>query len=442
MANWLTITGLYGTPLLLILFFYQFKKRKHHTQSRSFLDESVAAGLTEPASLHPIIDETICIGCGSCVIACPEKNVLGLIKRKAQLVNPANCIGHGACKSACPEDAIKLVFGSATRGVDIPDVSEEFETSVPGLYIAGELGGMGLIRNAIEQGRQAMEAISKKLPSSKATSSNILDCIIVGAGPSGLSATLQAMSSNLNTITIDQDVIGGTVAHFPRGKLVMTAPATLPLVGKVKFKEISKEKLMSFWLKIVREHNVKIQEKESLVDIIPQTDGSFEVITSKQHYFSRKILLTIGRRGTPRKLQVPGEEHPKVTYRMIDPEQYIGEKVLVVGGGDSALEAACSIAELNDTQVWLSYRSAAFSRAKPKNRKRVEGLQAQNRLKVLYSSNVQSISKDSVIFKTSEEHKTPLEIPNTAIIVCAGGILPTPFLQKIGIQISTKYGTE
>ncbi len=447
MSNFVTISALYSIPLLIILAVYQLKKNRHHKQSQSYLAESAAAGLTEPASLHPVIDFAVCIGCGSCVSGCPEKNVLGLIKRKAHLVNPANCIGHGACKTACPEDAIKLVFGSATRGVDIPDVSPEFETSVKGIYIAGELGGMGLIRNAIEQGRQAMESINKHLkPTSQSSRPDVLDCIIVGAGPSGLSATLQAMSDGLKTITIDQDTTGGTVAHFPRGKLVMTAPATLALVGQVNFKEISKEDLMAFWKKIIQQHKVKIQEKESLVDIIAQSDGSFEVVTSKQHYFSKKVLLTIGRNGTPRKLQVAGEEHPKVTYRMIDPKQYAGEKVLVVGGGDSALEAACCIAELEEQSgkepsVWLSYRSGAFTRAKPKNRKRVEALQQQGKLEVLYSSNVESISKQTVIFKASDKQPS-FEIPNTAIIVCAGGILPTPFLKKIGIQVSTKYGTE
>jgi thioredoxin reductase/ferredoxin len=445
MSNWITITVIYSIPLLFILSFYIIRKSRHQKQSLDFLDESAAAGLTEPASLHPVINFGACIGCGSCVTACPEHNVLGLIKRKAHLVNPTNCIGHGACKTACPEDAITLVFGSATRGVDIPEVSEEFETSVKGIYIAGELGGMGLIRNAIEQGRQAMEFINKHLKSSSQTAST-LDCMIVGAGPSGLSATLQAMSSGLKTITIDQDSIGGTVAHFPRGKLVMTAPATLPLVGKVNFKEISKEDLMSFWKDIIHKNNVNIQEMEALVDIVPLADGCFEVTTTKNSYHTKKILLTIGRRGSPRKLNVPGEEHPKVTYRMIDPEQYVGEKVLIVGGGDSALEAACSIAELDEsgtkgTKVWLSYRSDAFSRAKPKNRARVDKLQAAGILNVLYSSNVESISKDSVLFKPNQEQPA-LEIPNTSIIVCAGGILPTPFLKKIGIDVATKYGTE
>jgi len=299
---------------------------------------------------------------------------------------------------------------------------------------------MGLIKNAIEQGRQAMESICKKLP--KKRSGDMFDCMIVGAGPSGLSATLQAISEGLKTVTIDQETTGGTVAHFPRGKLVMTAPAHLPLVGKVKFTEISKEELMNFWLKVVRENNVKIQEKEALVDISGDIEKGFTVTSSKKSYQTRRILLTIGRRGTPRKLGVEGEEKSKVAYRMIDPEQYKNDHVLVVGGGDSALEAACSIAELGDSTVTISYRSEAFSRAKPKNRARIERLESEGKMTVLMSSNVTRITDDTVEIKIKHDDKEKvIERKNTAIIVCAGGILPTPFLKKIGIEVTTKYGT-
>lgn len=441
MGNTLTIGLIYGVPLMVLLSLYLMKKHRHQRQSEKFLEESKAAKLTEPVSLHPIIDPVQCVGCGTCVSACPEQNVLGLIAYKAHLVNPSNCIGHGACKTACPQDAIKLVFGSETRGVDIPDVSPEFETTVAGIFIAGELGGMGLVKNAIEQGRQAMDAIHKKIP--KGSNSAVLDCLVVGAGPAGLSATLQAKAHGLNTVTIDQDSLGGTVANFPRGKLVMTAPAILPLVGKVKFSEISKEDLMAFWLKVVEEQNVHIQENESLQEIHKQDDGTFEVKSNVKEYHTKSVLLALGRRGTPRKLGVPGEEKTKVTYRMIDPEQYQNDHVLIVGGGDSAIEAACSIAELGYSKVSISYRSEAFSRAKPKNRQRIHNLEQQNKIQVLLKSNVTQIEDDAVVLKVSNENGERLvKIKNSAIIICAGGILPTPFLKSIGIDVTTKYGTE
>lgn len=407
-------------------------------RSLAFLGESEAAGLSAPDSLHPVIDHFRCIGCGSCVSACPEHDVLGLIDGKARLVNPADCIGHGACKAACPEDAIRLVFGTATRGMELPEVSPDFESSVPGIFVAGELGGMGLIRNAIEQGRQAMDSIHQRTKDQR-SGDKVLDSIIVGAGPAGLSATLRAVERKLSTITIDQDVAGGTVAHFPRGKLVMTAPARLPLVGQVKFSEISKEELLDFWHQVIKEHKVKIQGQEALLDITRRQDGVLEVETSRDRYLTRTVLLAIGRRGTPRKLGVPGEDRPKVTYRMTDPAQYGGEKVLVVGGGDSALEAACEIAELGNAEVALSYRGDAFKRAKPRNRQRVERLQSEDRMTVLLGTEVKEISDRAVAIRQGEER---MILPNTVIIVCAGGILPTPFLKQIGIDVVTKYGTE
>ncbi len=444
MTNTLLITLMYGAPLLVFLGIYILKKKRLHKQNLALLQEAETARLTEPASLHPVIDPVQCIGCGTCVTACPEQNVLGLVANRATLVNPTNCIGHGACQSACPQDAIELVFGSATRGVDIPEVSPAFETSVPGIFIAGELGGMGLIKNAIEQGRQAMESITKQLPDPlpNQRTQEVLDCVIVGAGPAGLSATLQAKVSGLKTITIDQETVGGTIAHFPRGKLVMTSPAYLPLVGQIKFREISKEQLMDFWLKVVDENNIKIQQKEALVEITGNRETGFKVTTSNRRYRAQSILLAIGRRGTPRKLGVEGEEKPKVAYRMIDPEQYKNEHVLVVGGGDTALEAACSIAEISQSSVTISYRSESFSRARLKNRNRLERLQADGKITVLMSSNLNRITDDSVEIKISHQNKQSLlEKKNTAVLICAGGVLPTRLLKKTGIEVATKYGT-
>ena len=410
------------------------RTRKQRAASKE-LQEAQEAGLLQPASLHPVIDNNSCIGCRSCISACPEQNVLGLIRDKAELINPAHCIGHGACKTACPMGAIKLVFGTAERGVDIPLVSPDFETNVPGIYIAGELGGMGLIRNAIEQGRQAMESIVK---SRRKGTGKQLDILIIGAGPAGIAATLAAKEHNLRHLTIEQDSLGGTVAHFPRGKIVMTAPVTLPIVGKMNFREVSKEALLEFWTDVIDRSGIEINFSENVESISP-VNGGFAVTTSKAEYSTACVLLAIGRRGTPRKLGVPGEESTKVVYRLIDPEQYRKHKVLVVGGGDSALEAAASIAEQPETHVSISYRSESFSRAKQKNRNKVADLNAAGKLDVLMSSNVKHISEKSVDI---EHQGNMITIDNDAVIVCAGGVLPTPFLKKTGIQVETKYGTE
>jgi thioredoxin reductase/ferredoxin len=422
---------------MLIMFWYLRRHLRFEKISREVHLEAKEAGLLEPASLHPVIDPVRCLGCGACVRACPEfpqHTVLGLINNKARLVNPTECIGHGACKTACPVDAITLVFGTATRGIDLPVLLPNFETNVPGIFIAGELGGMGLIRNALIQGIQAVEAIQKK---NQRSPGKRLDVLIVGAGPAGMAASLTAKSLKLTYRTIEQESLGGCVFKYPRGKLVMTAPVDLPLVGRFHFRQTSKEALLNVWIEIMQREQLQIQTNERVTSIENDGDG-FIVHTSKAAYRASTVLLAIGRRGTPRKLAVPGEELPKVVYRLVDPDQYIGQEVLVVGGGDSALEAAASVAEVSGTQVTLSYRGDAFGRAKPKNRQRVAQAADRGNLKLLLSSSVSEINQDLVIL---EHGGTQVAIKNKAVIISAGGVLPNEFLKTVGIRVETKYGT-
>ncbi len=439
----LPITWLYGLPLVIILLVYYWRKSSKQRKSKRVFNESLTTGMTEPASIHPIVNHVLCLGCASCVKACPEssKNVLGVIHGKAHLINPTHCIGHGACKTACPFDAIELVFGTEKRGVDIPQVDEKFQTNVPGIYIAGELGGMGLIRNAVTQGVQAVDSICEldgiHDDKQRGKGNGVIDLVIVGAGPAGIGASLAAKDKKLDFVTLEQDSLGGTVSHYPRGKIVMTAPAVLPIIGKMQFKETTKEALMEFWEGVVNKAELEIKDRERVESVEAENTG-FHVKTGVSEYHTRAILLAIGRRGTPRKLGVPGEEQSKVVYRLIDPAQYRNQRVLVVGGGDSALEAAVSIAEEQGTTVSISYRSEAFSRAKEKNRIKIADAEKAGRLQVLMKSNVKHIEPNKVVIKTEDEE---LSIDNDAIIVCAGGILPTGFLKSIGITVDTKFGT-
>jgi len=431
---------MYLLPVFAILIWYLRRHSRLERHSLAVLRTATEAGLLEPPTLHPDINRTICIGCGSCVAACPEQDthaVLGMIGKKARLIGPSDCIGHGACKTVCPVNAITLVFGTATRGVDIPVVKPNFETDVAGIFIAGELGGMGLIRNAIEQGRQAMQSISELVQTKH---NNDHDVVIVGAGPAGFAATLAAKAGRLRSVTVEQESLGGTVAHFPRRKLVMTQPADLPIVGKVKFTEVLKEELIEFWEGVEKETGVSINYDERVDSITSAPNGiGYVVQTNRSQYSARTVLLTIGRRGTPRQLGVPGEELSKVTYRLIDPEQYRNQHVLVVGGGDSALEAATSVAAEPGTTVTLSYRSAAFSRAKQKNREKVDAMAEEGRIRVLFNSNVKEIRTESVLVMVDDSIE---EIENDHVMISAGGILPTKFLQSIGINVETKWGTE
>lgn len=423
---------IYLLPVLLIAFIHVRNRRKNTAAALAAQEEAIAAGLTEPSSLHPFIDPNKCLGSGGCVSACPEE-AIGMIGGKAYLVNPTVCIGHGACEAACPHHAITLVFGTEKRGMDIPKVDPNFETNVKGIFIAGEIGGMGLIRKAALQGTQAINTI-KKLKGSDYP----LDVVIIGAGPAGMASTLGAIENKLRYVTLEQEgSLGGAIFQYPRNKIAMTAPVKLPIIGQVKMGDISKEALLDFWNGIVKKTGMKINFNERMENIT-KTDKGFVVKTSKQSYNTRTVLLAIGRRGTPRKLGVPGEDMPKVVYSLIDPEQYRSMHVLVVGGGDSALEAACSIADEPGTTVTISYRSEAFGRGKPKNRDRLQALEARGRLKVILKSNVKSVTKDKV---TLEHEGKLVELSNQAIIVCAGGILPTPFLKEIGIMVETKFGT-
>ena len=393
-----------------------------------------AEAASEPPSLHPVINPALCIGCGACTHACPEGGILGMISGKAQLLDPGACIGHGACQKSCPVGAIDLVFGTARRGVDIPVVSPNFESNVPGLYIAGELGGMGLIANAIEQGRQAMAAIAQR---PDLGNPEAYDVVVVGAGPAGIAASLGAKEKGLTCLTLEQDTLAGTVARYPRGKLVMTRPATLPLFGRIKLRRVRKERLLELWHDVVTKTGVKIHQGVCVEKITP-TPAGFEVATTAGVTNARTVLLATGRRGSPRRLGVPGEHLSKVVYSLADPAQYAGAHVLVVGGGDSALEAIAELARQPVASLTLSYRGTTFERANPANRRRLDEAVLAGRVAVLKASHVASIEPTRVIVDQRGRRHTPR---NDAVIICAGGVLPTALLADIGIDVVRKFGT-
>lgn len=292
----------------MVLFAYYKKHKTETTINKLKIDKAKEFGFHEPVSLHPVINEEICIGSGACVAACPEKDILGIVSGRGSLINASHCVGHGACFHACPVQAITLVMGTEKRGVELPHVSEDYETNIPGIYIAGELGGMGLIKNAVEQGTKAMENIIKVIPQNNKSQ---YDVIIIGAGPAGIAATLTAAKNNKKFLTLEQDSLGGTVFTFPRQKIVMTSPMDLPLHGKVKLFETSKSELLDLWNEVLVKNNISINEHEKVLEIVRYKDF-LEVVTSQDKYTTSKILLSIGRRGSPRKLGVPGENSEKV----------------------------------------------------------------------------------------------------------------------------------
>jgi thioredoxin reductase len=369
------------------------------------------------------------------VDVCPEGQVLGIRNGQAVAVAPASCIGHGLCERSCPLEAIQLVFGTARRGVDIPRIKPDFETNVPGLYIIGELGGMGLIRNAFEQGRQCIEGIAPKARRSRGDG---LDLVIVGAGPAGLSASLHAQQAGLRFVTVDKEPeLGGTVRHYPRKKLVMTEPVKIPGVGRLGRREIRKEDLMEVWTRVAREADLPFRLGLTVHEVA-RVSGGFEVRTQGESFRASRVVLAIGRRGIPRKLGVPGEDLPKVQYALAEPEAFRGDRVLVVGGGDSAVEAALALSEERGTRVTLSYRRDRFSRIKPGNRDRIEQAMAQGRVDVHWLTEVTRIEQDRVWLTVEDGH--PYGIPNDQVLIFAGGELPTRFLDQCGVEVDTKFG--
>ncbi|WP_297097763.1 NAD(P)-binding domain-containing protein [uncultured Draconibacterium sp.] len=437
MENLLEQILIYGAVVLFLLgvvFIYIRKLRRESRIVEEKIQRAKEDGLHEPVSLHPVVDVNSCIQSGACIRACPEHDILGIRNGKATVINASQCVGHGACFHACPTQAISLFIGTEKRGVDLPHVNQTFETNVKGMFIAGEMGGMGLIRNAVEQGRQAVQNLAKGI---KPGSGTEYDLVVIGAGPAGISATLEAKRLKLKTVTLEQDTLGGTVYTFPRAKIVMTSPMDLPLYGKVKLYETSKPELLDLWNEVLSKNEIKINEKQK-VNKITKTEQGFRVECSNgELYSSQRVLLAIGRRGTPRKLNVPGEDLPKVAYRLLEPELISGNKILVVGGGDSAIESALLLAAGNE--VTLSYRKETFSRLKPKNRKKLDEAIDSKLLEVILNSNVHAIEEDCVHIEIAQQDEE-LVLENQLIYIFAGGELPTEFLRNAGIEITTKFG--
>ncbi len=383
-----------------------------------------------PRSQHPHIDTAQCIGCATCTTVCPEGDVLAMLAGKAAIVNGYKCIGHSLCAEACPVGAITMVMASPSMGADMPSLTPEHETSIPNLFVVGELGGLALIKNAVNQGRDCIDTIVSR-SQAMAASPDVHDVLIVGAGPAGISASLRAIERKLNYITLEQDEIGGTVAKYPRQKLVMTSPVEFPMYGKFKKTELSKENLLAFWDMVLNRSDFNVRTGEKVQDIYRDQEGTFVVATVNNQYRSRAVVLALGRTGTPRKLGVKGEELPKVMYRLIEADHYVNKRILVVGGGDSAVEAAMGLAHQSGNQVTISYRQERFSRIKERNSKRIEDCMRSGKVKVLFKSTPVEFKSESVIVEVNGESQ---EMPNDFVWIFAGGAPPYDFLKNIGVR--------
>jgi thioredoxin reductase (NADPH) len=385
-----------------------------------------------PKSQHPHIDATYCIGCAACTMVCPEGDVLAMVGGKAAIVNGHKCIGHSLCADVCPVGAITMVMASPSMGADMATLTPQYETTIKNLFIVGELGGLALIKNAVNQGRDCIDNIFNRVSALgyRRAALEVLDVLIVGAGPAGISASLRAAEKKLNYLTLDEGEMGGTVAKYPRQKLVMTSPVEFPMYGKFKKTELSKEELIAFWNKVLQRTDFKFRKGEKVEDIKKGEDGIFIVATTKNQYRAHAVVLALGRSGSPRKLGVKGEELPKVMYRLIEADHYVNKRILVVGGGDSAVEAAMGLAHQVGNQVTLSYRKEAFSRLKERNSQRIQECLRKGKLKVIFNSVPVEFKQDAILLEVQGKVQ---QIPNDYVWIFAGGDPPTAFLKKIGV---------
>ncbi|MDF1839710.1 MAG: NAD(P)-binding domain-containing protein, partial [Planctomycetota bacterium] len=401
------------------------------------IQEARRTGSNKALLQHPHVDLTRCMGCGLCVEACPEEGVLEVVYGQARVVHGARCVGHGLCAAACPPDAIAITLGEVETRRDLPALEPDFEViGAPGLFLAGEVTGLALVKTAVVQGSAVGKEAARRLRDNEAVSPSpeALDLVVVGAGPAGLSCALSAREAGLNFMLIDQESrVGGTVAKYPRRKLVMTQPVELPLHGRLTRSTYQKEELTELWGELCDQHGIPFEGGHMLESVEALPGGGCRVRTNRGVIDSSMACLALGRRGTPRKLGVTGEELSKVAYSLIDAQAYAGRQILVVGGGDSAIEAALGLASQPGTEVSVSYRRPSLFRLKAANLAKWEAAVAEGRLRSLLPSQVLAIEEHRVVL--SGENDEVFEIPNQDVFILAGGEPPFKLLERCGVSL-------
>lgn len=367
----------------------------------------------------------------------PETGALELIGGKAILANPEACTGHARCADVCPTSAITLAFDGVLQTTRVPRVKENFETNIDGLYIVGELGGMGLIKTAINEGKLVMDHLKQRIETEGRDSAGRVgeaDVLIVGSGPAGLSAALSAHQFGLKYLVLEAGEIAATIRQYPRHKFLMSEPLAMPLYGNLFVADGSKDALLAVWETIISNTGVRVQTNERVTGV-RRNGGNFLVSTPAREYKARYVVLAMGKRGTPRRLGVPGEDRSKVSYRLIEAETYEGKDILVVGGGDSAVEAALALTRDGRNRVTVSYRGSTFQRARDRNQARLQEAEQQWTARVLRNSHVIEIGETTVRLNADGKET---EIPNDFIFVLIGGESPEEFLKRTGVEIVEK----
>ncbi len=406
-----------------------------HSAEVSVSDGSGAAA----GALRPVINASLCIGCGTCVEACPEQGTLAMVGHKAILAHPERCKSHGDCVTACPTSGISLSAGGSLQTLRVPRLDENFETNVPGAFIVGELGGLGLIKTSINEGRLVADHLRQRIEKAgprAARAPDEYEVIIVGAGPAGLSASLTLHEHGIRYLTLEQGEVASTIRNYPRQKFLMAEPLEMPLYGNLYIADSTKEALLDVWETIISTTGVRIQTNEKVESI--ERDGAAGLLcvnTSRASYRAQFVVMAIGKRGTPRKLGVPGEELSHVAYRLIEVDSYSDSDIVVAGGGDSAIEAALGLAKGGRNRVTLVHRGADFARARERNRERLDLAIAEGRVVPKLQTKFQSIGANSVVL---DEPGSIQEVRADFVFVLIGGESPDEFLRRAGVEIVEK----
>tara|TARA_R110002072_G_scaffold50036_1_gene135420 strand:+ start:7648 stop:9927 length:2280 start_codon:yes stop_codon:yes gene_type:complete len=434
-----------------------WRQRTDLARMRSVLEEREQdrqSGADSAQLQHPVVDLSRCLGCGTCVAACPEDGVLELVHGQAVVAKGARCQGISACERECPVGAITVTIANLDERDDVPAVGADLEAiGEPGLFLAGEVTAHALIKTAIEHGTRVAATIAQRrmspaLPSAavlqphglasvgELPSSDVLDLCVVGAGPAGLACSLEATRNGLSFVTLEQQAtVGGTVAQYPRAKLVLSEPVDLPLHGRLSRNAYTKEDLIALWDGIVQEHQLPILGGQTFEGLERDADGLFLVRTQDRFVRARNVCMALGRRGTPRHLGVPGEDLPKVANHMLDASSVTGRRVLVVGGGDAAIEAALGLAEQPGNEVTLSYRKQAFFRIRSRNDQRLRDAAQDGRIRLLLQSEVTAIHPDAVELAVVDGAGIQkLSLSNDDVFIMIGGTPPVATLQAAGVS--------